>query len=112
MVWDLPYREFPPGWDYETCESERKLCPKESSPFSANPEKVLGSKFDAHVYWQKPGRTNDMSDEITVVLVDDHSVVRQGVRAFLETQPGIEIVGEAGSGEEAVTMCTDLAPDV
>jgi DNA-binding NarL/FixJ family response regulator len=53
-----------------------------------------------------------MFDEITVVLVDDHGIVRQEVRAFLETQPGIEIVGEAGSGEEAVKMCTDLAPDV
>jgi DNA-binding NarL/FixJ family response regulator len=53
-----------------------------------------------------------MSDEITVLLVDDHSMVRQGVRAFLETQPGITIAGEAASGEEAVAMCRDLAPDV
>ena len=53
-----------------------------------------------------------MSDEISVILVDDHTVVRQGVRAFLETQPGISIVAEAGTGEEAVTLCADLAPDV
>lgn len=53
-----------------------------------------------------------MSDEISVILVDDHAMVRQGVRAFLETQPGISIVAEAGTGEEAVTLCADLAPDV
>jgi two-component system, NarL family, response regulator LiaR len=53
-----------------------------------------------------------MSDTITVVIVDDHFVVRQGVRALLETQPDITIVGEAASGEEAVRLCADHAPDV
>ena len=53
-----------------------------------------------------------MSDGITVVLVDDHQIVRQGVRALLETQPDIAIVGEAASGEEAVRLCADQAPDV
>jgi len=53
-----------------------------------------------------------MSDEITVVLVDEHRRVRQSVRAFLETQPGIDIVGEASTGDEAVALCADLAPDV
>jgi two-component system, NarL family, response regulator LiaR len=53
-----------------------------------------------------------MSDEITVMLVDDHSMVRQGVRAFLETQSGISVIGEASSGEEAVALAAELAPDV
>lgn len=53
-----------------------------------------------------------MSEEITVVLTDDHALVRQGVRAFLETQPDLKVVGEAGSGEEAVVLCETLAPDV
>lgn len=53
-----------------------------------------------------------MSETITVLLVDDHEVVRQGVRAFLQTQPDIEVIGEADSGETAVTLVTDLAPDV
>lgn len=53
-----------------------------------------------------------MSDEITIVLTDDHAIVRQGVRAFLETQPDLKVVGEAGSGEEAVILCEKLAPDV
>jgi len=53
-----------------------------------------------------------MSDSITVLLVDDHSVVRQGVRAFLVTQPDITVVGEAGSGEDAVKLTQQYVPDV
>ncbi len=49
---------------------------------------------------------------ITVLIVDDHAVVRQGVRAFLETQPDLEVVGEAASGEEAVHLAAAYAPDV
>ncbi|MBA2618181.1 MAG: DNA-binding response regulator, partial [Rubrobacter sp.] len=41
-----------------------------------------------------------MTERITVMLVDDHALVRQGVRAFLETQGDIVVVAEAGSGEE------------
>ncbi len=52
------------------------------------------------------------SEPITVVIVDDHSVVRQGVRAFLETHPDIRVVGEAASGAEAVRLAMRYAPDV
>jgi DNA-binding NarL/FixJ family response regulator len=45
-----------------------------------------------------------MSDGITVLLVDDHAVVRQGVRAFLATQPDLSVVGEAGTGAVAVAL--------
>ena len=53
-----------------------------------------------------------MSDGITAVLADDHAIVRQGVRALLETQPDIQVVGEAASGAEAVELCVENAPDV
>jgi NarL family two-component system response regulator LiaR len=53
-----------------------------------------------------------MSEPITVMLVDDHAMVRQGVRAFLVTQPDLSVVGEAGSGEEAVKMAAQFVPDV
>ena len=53
-----------------------------------------------------------MSEPITVLLADDHAMVRQGVRAFLETQPDIAVVAEAASGEEAVRLATEHAPDV
>jgi len=53
-----------------------------------------------------------MSEPITVLLVDDHAIVRQGVRAFLQTQSEIAVVAEAGTGEEAVRLATEHAPDV
>lgn len=53
-----------------------------------------------------------MIENITLFLVDDHSIVRQGVRAFLEAQPGMSVVGEAASGEEALKLIPDLIPHV
>ena len=49
---------------------------------------------------------------IRVLLVDDHAVVREGLRAFLELQDGIEVVGEAGDGAEGVAAVERLRPDV
>jgi NarL family two-component system response regulator LiaR len=46
------------------------------------------------------------------MLIDDHRVVRQGLRDFLELQSDIEVIGEASSGEEGVQMARDLLPDV
>jgi NarL family two-component system response regulator LiaR len=53
-----------------------------------------------------------MNESITVLLVDDHPLVRQGVRAFLETQPDIQVVGDASSGGEALQRAAESAPDV
>jgi DNA-binding NarL/FixJ family response regulator len=50
--------------------------------------------------------------EIRVVIVDDHPVVRQGLRTFLATQEGIAVVGEAGDGAEALATVRAVAPDV
>lgn len=52
------------------------------------------------------------SERITLLLIDDHAVVRQGIRAFLEDEPDVQIVGEAASGEEAIRLCAEHAPDV
>jgi NarL family two-component system response regulator LiaR len=49
---------------------------------------------------------------IRVLLVDDHAVVRSGLAAFLLAFDDLELVGEAGSGEEAVRLCERLLPDV
>jgi DNA-binding NarL/FixJ family response regulator len=49
---------------------------------------------------------------IRVLLVDDHKVVRNGLRTFLATHDDLEVVGEAGNGEEGVEQCTALHPDV
>ena len=48
----------------------------------------------------------------TVVLVDDHPLVRQGMRAVIDPLPHIEVVGEAGDGDQAVKVCAKLKPDV
>jgi len=53
-----------------------------------------------------------MSEPIRILLVDDHKIVRQGVRAFFDAQEGIEVIGEAGSGAEAVKMIEEHVPDV
>lgn len=53
-----------------------------------------------------------MNEQIRVVLVDDHVVVRVGLRAFLDTQPDLEIVGEASSGEQGVELVKATLPDV
>lgn len=55
---------------------------------------------------------DDESGRITVLLVDDHALVRRGVRGFLATQPDLAVVAEAGSGEEAVRLAAEHAPDV
>ena len=53
-----------------------------------------------------------MTQPVRVLLVDDHAVVRQGLRLFLGLDEGIEVVGEAASGEEAVMLARHLRPDV
>ncbi len=53
-----------------------------------------------------------MATEITVLLVDDHSLVRKGFRRMLEDDPDIRVVGEAGSGMEAIQMAKELKPRV
>jgi two-component system, NarL family, response regulator LiaR len=56
--------------------------------------------------------TGTLQPLIRVLLVDDHSVVRQGLRSFLELLGDIQIVGEASGGAEAVDMAKALSPDI
>ncbi len=53
-----------------------------------------------------------MSDAVRVLIVDDHAVVRSGLRALLGTVAGLEVVGEAGGGTEAVEQAIAMVPDV
>jgi DNA-binding NarL/FixJ family response regulator len=56
--------------------------------------------------------TDTATSQIRVMVVDDHEVVRKGMRAFLDLLADIEIVGEAGDGSEALAMARRLEPDV
>jgi DNA-binding NarL/FixJ family response regulator len=53
-----------------------------------------------------------MGEPIRVLVVDDHPVVRQGLRTFLDLQPDIAVVGEAGDGDAGVVAAAELRPDV
>ena len=49
---------------------------------------------------------------VRVLIVDDHPVVRSGLRALLQSTPGYDVVGEAGDGRQAITIALDTNPDV
>lgn len=51
-------------------------------------------------------------DEIHLMLVDDHEVVRTGLKTYLETQPGLKVIAEASSGEAALLLAPEVCPDV
>jgi DNA-binding NarL/FixJ family response regulator len=53
-----------------------------------------------------------MSDEITVLLVDDQELFREGVRVIIDAQDGMRVIGAAGNGMEAVRLVDELRPDV
>lgn len=50
--------------------------------------------------------------KITILLADDHGIVRQGIRALLETELDFSVLGEAAGGEEAIELARTLKPDV
>jgi len=53
-----------------------------------------------------------MTHRTSVLIVDDHEVVRNGIRSYLETNPDFQVVGEAASGEEALALVSELIPDI
>jgi two-component system response regulator NreC len=57
-------------------------------------------------------KAEGMGKKIRVVLADDHRMMREGIRALLERQKDIEVVGEAADGREAVRLATQLSPDL
>ena len=52
------------------------------------------------------------SNPVRILLVDDHKVLRDGLRALLECEPDLQVVGEAGTGAQAIALADTLAPDV
>src|SRR5207247_8587829 len=54
----------------------------------------------------------NMRDKVSILTTDEHALVRQCIRAVLELHADLNVIGEAGSGEEAVRMAAELVPDV
>ncbi len=54
----------------------------------------------------------DENDQTTILMVDDHALVRQGLRKLLETQEDLRVVGEADGADEAVTLAAEAEPDI
>jgi DNA-binding NarL/FixJ family response regulator len=54
----------------------------------------------------------DENDQTTILMVDDHAIVRQGLRKLLETQEDLQVVGEADEADEAVTLAAEAEPDI
>ena len=53
-----------------------------------------------------------MSDTVRILLADDHAIVREGIRLMLESQPDLEVVGEAATGREAIAMVAAYRPSL
>jgi DNA-binding NarL/FixJ family response regulator len=53
-----------------------------------------------------------MIDRVRVLIADDHPLFRKGMRALVDTLPGMDVVGEAATGEEAIALAASLVPDV
>ena len=49
---------------------------------------------------------------IKIILADDHRIIREGLRALLEKEPGVEVIAEAADGRTTVKLCRELLPDV
>ena len=78
-------------------------------------DKFNGAKSDSRYFAMGKTRTFNCAgimQKITVLLADDHTVVRQGLRALLVAEGDIEIVGEADNGRQAVQLAKKLLPDV
>ena len=59
-----------------------------------------------------PKTSNDRLHQIRIVIADDHPVVRIGVKNMLQSDPGLDVIGEASDGDEAITGTLELLPDI
>lgn len=55
---------------------------------------------------------NESNSSVRILLIEDHVILREGLRSLLETEPGLAIIGEAGSGEEGIKFAEAAMPDL
>src|SRR5215467_12404966 len=72
--------------------------------------RACASEFQGKAWYGSP--RSRMSEKTSVLLVDDHSLVRRGFRRMLEDEPDIRVVGEASDGKEAIELARSLKPQV
>jgi DNA-binding NarL/FixJ family response regulator len=81
-------------------------------PVPPDARMASGGDGDADTEHLSGGAADPLNASVTVVLVEDHRIVREGTRQLLDHDPSIRVVGEASSGEEAVRLALDLKPSV
>src|ERR1700689_4556021 len=91
------------GWGLRRCASARTKSAR-NSPSAHVPVVAPLSPSASR-------RSDRMTTAIRLLIVDDHAVVRQGLRGFLRLQDGIEVVGEAASAAEAIDIAGTVSPD-
>jgi two-component system response regulator NreC len=75
----------------------------------AAPVAVAGSLIEAS---ESPAAVPEQHKPLSLLLVDDHTILREGLRSLLELQPDLHVAGEAGTFEEAIELATQLQPDI
>jgi NarL family two-component system response regulator LiaR len=78
-----------------TCKRFRDIATNQATPASTRREEE-----------------ESMTDTISLLITDDYAIIRRGIRVFIERQPDLHIVGEVDSGEAAVHLAAEIAPDV
>jgi class 3 adenylate cyclase/CheY-like chemotaxis protein len=96
----------------ETADLVRDGLPAGHRLRDLGPQRLRGLGGSVRVWSVVPAPADGADEPIRVLLVDDYEVVRRGLRGFLELMPGIEIVGEAANGREALDAANRLEPDV
>src|ERR687887_166779 len=104
-----------PAGTIHAAARSRQHYPPEGPPTRTSGRPRMGSRLwrvrEPDRVGSEGQRTGPM-DPITIVLVDDHCIVREGLRAMLETDPQLQVVGEAADGQEALERVAELQPAV
>jgi two-component system nitrate/nitrite response regulator NarL len=80
--------------------------------FGRKSNENLGPPITTTTISSTPKTTNDRLHQIRIVIADDHPVVRIGVKNMLQSDSGLEVLGEASDGDEAITATLELLPDI